>query len=505
MKTVLFAALIVLTLSLSSAGDLSIAHREALYTFNYENVLGTSLELKIGARSLEQAEIAESAARAEIAREAKILSAWDDSSEFSRWFETSGQPVHVSREFFEVLGLFDQWRTRTNGVLDAAAEVITRVWKAGEKEGRVPSRDDLAAAVSSVRRPHWKLDATNQTATHISDTPLALNSFAKSYIVGHAADVALASDGIRSVVVNIGGDLVVRGALTEPVDIADPKSDAENSVPLATLLIHDRAVATSGNYRRGVEIGGLHYSHIVDPRTGMPVEEIVSSTVVAPNAADAGALATALSVLTTVEGRRLAASVPGAEFLLVTKDGERVMSPGWLALVSAAQPPVRFFLAAATDTPAWDRGFELTIGVELPPFGFQAHRPYLAVWVEDKDKFPVRTIALWEKKPKYLSDLRFWYRDEQTRERKEGSDITHSVSSATRSPGKYTINWDGKDNTGKYVKPGRYTVFIEAAREHGSYGLMQQEMDFSSVPKKVNLPGNSEVTAAFLDYHKLSQ
>jgi FAD:protein FMN transferase len=505
MNSLLFPAIIVLTLSLSSAGDLSIAHREAVYDFNYENVLGTSLELKIAARSLEQAQKADAAARAEIAREAKILSAWDPGSEFSRWFETSGQPVHVSRELFEVLGLFDQWRVRTNGALDASAEAITRVWKIAEKEGRGPLRGELTAAVSSVRRAHWKLDIAKQTSTHMSDTPLALNSFAKSYIADHAANVALASDGVWAVVVNIGGDLVVRGALTEPVDIADPKSDAENSVPLATLLIRDRAVATSGNYRRGVEIGGRHYSHIVDPRTGMPAEEIVSSTVIAPSAADAGALATALSVLTPAEGRRVTASVPGAEFLLVTKDGEQVMSPGWHALVSAVQPPVRFLLAAATDTPLWDRSFELTIGVELAHFGFQAHRPYLAVWVEDKDKFPIRTIALWEKKPKYLSDLRFWYRDEQTRARKEGADITHSVSSATRSPGNYTINWDGKDNAGKYVKPGRYTVFIEAAREHGSYGLMQQEMDFTSVPKKVNLPGNSEVTAAFLDYHKLSQ
>jgi thiamine biosynthesis lipoprotein len=227
--------------------------------------------------------------------------------------------------------------------------------------------------------------------------------------------------------------------------------------------------------------------------------------VVAPNAADAGALATALSVLTPAEGRRLAASVAGAEFLLVTKDGEQLTSPGWHALVSPIRVPVVLFLAAAADSSAWDQAFVLTIGVELANFNFPARRPYLAVWVEDKDKFPIRTIALWEKKPRYLNEMKSWYRAEQLRESKGAADITHSVSSATRSPGKYTINWDGKDNAGKYVKPGRYTVFIEAAREHGSYGLMQQEMDFSSVPKKVNLPGNSEVTAAFLDYHKLSQ
>ncbi|HMZ23119.1 MAG TPA: DUF2271 domain-containing protein, partial [Blastocatellia bacterium] len=62
--------------------------------------------------------------------------------------------------------------------------------------------------------------------------------------------------------------------------------------------------------------------------------------------------------------------------------------------------------------------------------------------------------------------------------------------------------WDGKDDKGKLVKPGKYTVLIEAAREHGTYQLIRQEMDFSGVPKQINLPGNVEITSASLDYHK---
>ncbi len=54
-----------------------------------------------------------------------------------------------------MLGLLDHWRTRTHGALDATAEVITRVWKGAEKQGRVPPRDELAAAVSSEQRTHW--------------------------------------------------------------------------------------------------------------------------------------------------------------------------------------------------------------------------------------------------------------------------------------------------------------------------------------------------------------
>lgn len=303
-------------------------------------------------------------------------------------------------------------------------------------------------------------------------------------------------------VVNIGGDLVVRGSWTEPVDIADPKSDAENSEPIGRLLIQDRAVATSGNYRRGVELGGRRYSHIVDPRTGLPAEDVISSTVVAPNAADAGALATAFSVLQPDESRRLAATVPGTEYLLVMKDGRQIASRGWPLLAAAVRPKVLFF--PAVDTPAWNQ-MELTVAFELAHFNTQARRPYIAIWVEDQDKFPVRTIALWREKVRYVAELKAWYRDDRLRALSEGSDLLSSISSATRAAGKYSVNWDGKDNAGKYVKPGKYTLYLEAAREHGTYQLIHQEMDFNGEPKKIDLPGNLEVTAATLDYHRLSK
>jgi FAD:protein FMN transferase len=77
-----------------------------------------------------------------------------------------------------------------------------------------------------------------------------------------------------------------------------------------------------------------------------------------------------------------------------------------------------------------------------------------------------------------------------------------STSSATRSPGKYTLKWDGKDYQGKLVSQGIYTIFIEAAREHGTYQLTEQEMNFSGSPKQITLQGNTEIASASLDYRK---
>jgi thiamine biosynthesis lipoprotein ApbE len=493
----------LLLIALCSGGSPSVGRQERLFPFHYDNILGTSFELKVLASSETQAAQAETAALNEIDRQAKILSGYDSSSEFSRWFRTAGQPVRVSPELFEVLDLFDRWRDRTDGALDASAETVTRVWKKAASENRMPTGNELGEAVEIIKQRHWSLDAAARTATHLSGAPLVLNSFAKSYVIGHAAQAVMDTPGVTGAVVNIGGDLVVRGALTEPVEIADPFSSFDNADPVDTLMIHNRAVATSGNYRRGVEIGGRHYSHIVDPRTGETAEDIVSSTVVAPVPADAGALATAFSVMQPAESARLAASLPGVEYLLVKKDGQRIASAGWPAL-AAARPKVSFLPAAAAPADSWDPAMELTISVEIARIDSgRARRPYLAVWIEDEDRFPVRTIALWMEKAKYLNEMKAWYKGDRLRALAEGKEIARSVSSATRPPGKYTFKWDGKDNAGKPVKAGRYTVLVEATREHGTDQTIHQEMEFAGAPKQIALPGGIEIAGASLDYHRL--
>jgi thiamine biosynthesis lipoprotein len=495
---------VALFLALACTGSSNIARPDGLYRFNYENVLGTSLELKFSATSETQAQKAAAAALGEIDRESKILSSWDNNSEVSRWARTMGEPVRVSPELFEVLGLYDQWRIRTGGALDASAEAVIRVWKNAATQKRLPTRPELDAAVAETRRVHWRLDASAGTAMHLSDTPLVLASFTKSYILSRATDAAMKT-GVDAAVVNIGGDLTVRGTLTEPVVIADPHADAENQPPIATLAIHGRAVATSGDYRRGFDIGGQHYSHIVDPRTGMPADDVISSTVTAPNAVDAGALATAFSVMKPEESERLAKSIPGVEYLLVKKNGERVTSSGWnlLAAVNPAQRMPFAPLPAAAAGDEWDPSMALTLHVELArSLGF-AKRPYLAAWVEDGKRANVRTLALWYGKPRYLDELRAWSRTQHASPWQTASGAS-SVSGATRGPGNYTIDWDGKDSAGRFVKTGRYTVYLEVVREHGTYQLMKREMNFDGTPSQVQFPPNTEVAGASFDYHRFS-
>ena len=104
-----------------------------------------------------------------------------------------------------------------------------------------------------MQQPHWTLDREHRTATRVSDVPLALASFTKSYISSRAADAAL-NAGATGVMLNVGGDVIVRGNLTQLVALANPRASSENDAPLEHVVVRDRAVATSGSYRRGFEL-----------------------------------------------------------------------------------------------------------------------------------------------------------------------------------------------------------------------------------------------------------
>lgn len=469
--------------------------------FRHEQVLGTSLELKVFGSSHEQALQVEAAALSEIDRLAKILSSYDGTSEVSRWLRTRNEPIKVSLETGHVLRLFDFWRAQTGGALDPAAAAVSAIWRGAESRKQLPSDAERARAVAAIKQPHWKLDANASLAMHLSDTPLVFNSLTKSFIVGRAADVAMKAAAPAGLVLNIGGDIVIRGKVREIIAIADPLSDAENAAPLSRIVVTSGAVATSGNYRRGFDILGHHYSHIVDPRTGLTADGVLSATAVAPDATTAGALATSMCVLTPDESARLAAQ-HGADFLLVLRDGRRLSSPGWKNLQQPAEPPTSGTLPASAATN--EGGMELVINLELKRINDARYRkPYVAVWIEDKDKFPVRTIALWYGRPRWLPDLKIWFKEDQLRKVVDGTDLATTLSSATRSAGKYTLKWDGKDDKGVPVTAGKYTVMIEAAREHGTYQLMKQEMEFSRVPAQYKLKGNAEIEGVTLAYrHK---
>jgi hypothetical protein len=143
---------------------------------------------------------------------------------------------------------------------------------------------------------------------------------------------------------------------------------------------------------------------------------------------------------------------------------------------------------------------KLDIGFEIIGAGsFGYHPPYVAVWLENSQGAQVRTLALWfeqsGKGSRWLNELKRWYRS---------GNLTTTVSSPTRQPGKYSLTWDGKDDKGNLLTQGEYYVCIEMAREHGPYQLFREKLNLSGSALKQAFTPNGELKTVNLEYLKRS-
>jgi hypothetical protein len=366
-----------------------------------------------------------------------------------------------------------------------------------------PDNKTLAEVVEQLAAPAWHIDQRNRV-TRLSDLPLNLNSIAKGYVLHKAAEaVRKQLPGANGMLLNLGGDMCSwhrdgRSEAAWRIGVQDPSQPAENARPLTALRLTNGAVATSGGYQRYYDVAGTRYSHLLDPRTGRPAQGIAGATVCAPTSIIANVLATTLCVLDPLAGLRLIASLPGTHCLLITADGRRLRSRGFAALevpVSDEKPAK----PAARDENPWPTGYQTAISLTLPrPVGGRrVRRPYVAIWIENAEGKPVRTITVWGAKPRWLTTLSGWWKIA----RSDGS-LVKTVTRATRSPGKYSVVWDGKDDRGKSVSQGTYTVRIEVHREHGKHVFQTGKLNCGTEPAKLTLEKNAETEATLIEYGK---
>jgi FAD:protein FMN transferase len=481
----------------SSVGASAAAPALEEFQFHQDGILGTSLDLTVVCREASQADAALAAVLDEIERLRRILSTYDSSSEISRLAAAAG-PVRGSPELLDVLGACEVWRVRSDGAFNAQLGDLVALWTDAAKAGRLPDEQALAEAVRRAAQPLWQIDAAAGTVARIGPGRANVSALAKGYIIEKAAQAAMTRDpALTGLLLAIGGDLRVMGSAVEGPDspwligVVDPKHCQENAPPLTRLRLADRAVATSGHYERYSTIEGKRYSHILDPRTGRPVEGVAGATAVAPDAATADALSTTLCVLAPEDGLRLAASVRGAECLIVGEDGRTYASAGWAALEAPA-PAADPAPATAPAGQAWPAGSTVNIAVEMIAKG---KRPYVVFWIEDAAGKPVRLLSVWGSDRKYFKELPAWwalYRNQ--------ADLVKAVTRATRTAGKYQLAWDGLDDAGKPVGSGKYTVRVETAQEEGPHLLLAGTIACEKDPATTEIAGNrhiKDVTVTF--------
>lgn len=449
------------------------ASAERTHVFRRENVLGTSFTLSLVGCSRAKAEQAEQASLAEVERLRQLLSNWDDKSEVSRVNAlplAARKSVELSSDLGEVLRLSLLWRTLTRGAFDPYVGELHDLWRAAAKSGQEPPAAELKRLAAAAKESRgFKLSrGVKKTLSCTRAGRFDLDGIAKGYIVNRALEAALGVvPKVEGALLEIGGDLRVQGnckpGLRAPwvVSVADPRDPADNAAPLARLALQQGAVASSGGYARNLKVGGRARSHILDPRTSQPVEEVLGATVVAKDTATADALATALCVLGPAEGLKLAARVK-AQCAIVDKAGKVHTSPGWSQLLASEGGALE----------PWPAGFraEITFRQVVDGGGRRFKRHGTAVWVEDAQGKRVRILAVWlaRRELKWIKDLpTFWKEAWLAAGGKDDPDAVSAWSRASRSPGQYTLAWDGKDDAGQACPQGRYRLRIDLNREHG--------------------------------------
>lgn len=235
-------------------------------------------------------------------------------------------PVPVDDETAFLIQAALELRTWTGGRFDPTVGVLRKAWDF--RRARVPSRGELDALLplvdaGSVVLRHGTVELLRE------GMELDLGGVGKEYAVDRATE-RLQEAGVESAVVNFLGDVRTLGCRGDGqpwvVGVQDPRDRAR--CRFAIRVGTGAGVATSGDYERGFEVGGVRYHHLLDATTGYPARGLASVTVVAPTAFAAGQLSTAAFLLGPEEGHRFLAARPGVEGALVTESGAVLATPG---------------------------------------------------------------------------------------------------------------------------------------------------------------------------------
>lgn len=286
--------------------------------------MGSRFEITAVHRNESEARAAVEAAYDEIERIEAMISSWRETSETSEINRKAGvASVEVSPDLFNLIRRSIRVSRLTGGAFDITFDTVGRLWDFKTRSASPPSKSAINEALGSIGYQQIVLDEARHTV--FLSKPGARIGFG-AIGKGHAANRAvfvLKELGVSGGVVNAGGDLVIFGRQEDGspwrIGIANP---VDHEAVFAYIETTEQAVVTSGDYENYIEIDGKRYSHILDPRTGWPVDELRSVTIVCPDGELADALATGVSVLGVEEGLALINRLRGIEAMLVDRNGE---------------------------------------------------------------------------------------------------------------------------------------------------------------------------------------
>ena len=290
--------------------------------------MGLPFRIVLHAANGTMATNAAEAAFARIAELNSILSDYEEGSELSRLSRSSGsgQAVPVSPDLWKVLVKSEEVSRASDGAFDLTVGPFVQLWKRARRQRELPTTNQIETARAAVGWRFVELDARWHTALlrgpHMRLDP---GGIAKGYALDEAAKV-LRAHGVSRFLVSGGGDMVAGEAPPEQhgwrVEVG--VFDTTNAPSPRFVSLRNYALATSGDVFQRAEIGGVRYSHIVDPHTGLGLTDHSLVTMLAPTGITADALSKVVSVLGPDRGLPRLRAFPGVEALALRRPSTQV-------------------------------------------------------------------------------------------------------------------------------------------------------------------------------------
>ncbi len=327
-----------------AAGSFGLAAPDRLF-YESRPAMGTSFEIYLYAPNREQASELFESAFDEIERVEMALSNYRSSSELTRINESAADvPVTTDPEVFALLARALDYSQRTDGAFDITVGKLTKAWGFFRGAGRYPSDDELARARTQTGWQGVSLDNRARTVYFLKrGIELDLGGIGKGYALDRVSAL-LREAGVKAALISSGSSSIYAigappGKAGWPVRVIDP---LDRTLTLSTVSLKDQSLSTSGSYEKFFRLNGRTYCHIMDPRTGRPVEGMVQTTVIAPEATDSDALSTAVFVLGPQQSARLLDKIAAAAVFVTDRTGaERIIEIHWPNYQAASSPQVK--------------------------------------------------------------------------------------------------------------------------------------------------------------------
>ncbi len=289
--------------------------------------MGTVFIIYLYARDSEEAAADFEMAFAEVDRLDATLSNYLPTSELARINRTAyHEAVTTDPEVFGFLRESLDYARRSNGAFDITVGPLMRAWGFFRGHGHYPSDSELAQARAAIGWEKVVLDPASRTVRfQVPGMEFDPGGIGKGYAVDQVVGL-LREGGVQSALIDAGSSTIYAlgappGKNGWPVQIPRPEDRTQS---VSTVLLRDTSLSTSGNYEKFFELNGHFYCHIMDPRTGKPVEGMLQTTVIVPRATDSDALSTAMFVMGPTQGVKLLQSISSARGLWILGQPKKV-------------------------------------------------------------------------------------------------------------------------------------------------------------------------------------